>query len=426
MRTLRFFLLALLTACSCDDDRIPGDAPTRDMGSAFDLSGTDMMTVPRDFGMYDPFDPDAGCGAATIPTERVPGSLILVFDRSGSMDEPASGDSGPTKWGLATTAINNALAGVSDELSMGLMLFPGSDGDACSVASDALLVDVAPLSTTRGIISSTLAGTSPSGRETPIGSALRAGWAELDELDGRGQKGLILVTDGAETCETSQAERNAVLALATTENDASGYLTYAVGLNERNNFLSTLAFNGETPRNDTCMPECTAATCYGASECEGGQACNNTSVLGIPVPGTCQCTMDSHCPAGLSCNMFPIVGSTCEGPSNCCHYDAEGGSFESDFQTALEDIASRFLDSCVFEVPRDGVDMFDPNLVNVGVTFEGEERTVLRQSSDSSMDSWNYTTPENDALIIQGPICDRLLMGSAEVEIVVGCPTIII
>jgi len=124
--------------------------------------------------------------------------------------------------------------------------------------------------------------------------------------------------------------------------------------------------------------------------------------------------------------MLPILGSTCDGPSNCCHYDAEGGSFESDFQDALEDIASRLLDSCVFEVPRDGIDGFMPNLLNIGVTFEGEERTALRQSGDSSMDSWNYTTPENDAIIIQGLICDRLLMGAAEVEIVVGCPTIII
>ena len=438
MRHLRFLLLALLAACSCDDTRVPGDGPTRDMGAADpdmtstdrDMATGDMMSMPRDFGVIDPFDPDAGCGAATIPTERVPGSLILLFDRSGSMDNPASGDSGPTKWDLATTAINNALAGVSDDLSMGLMLFPHTSGDECSVGSDAMRVPVAPLRTSRSAIQSALGGASAGGGNTPIASALRAGWDQLDGLEGRGQKGLILVTDGAETCETSAAERDAVLARAMSENASSGYLTYAVGLDESNNFLSTLAFNGATPRNDTCMPECTQKTCYDASECPGGQACNNTSIGGIPVPGQCQCTMDSHCPAGQTCETItlPFIGSmaVCEGPSNCCHYNAEGSSFERDFQDALEDIATRFLDSCVFEVPREGIDRFDPRLVNVGVTFEGEERTVLRQSSDASMDSWNYTTPESDAIIIQGPICDRLLMSAAEVEIVVGCPTIII
>ncbi len=432
MRTLRFLLLALLTACSCDDMRVPGDSPTRDMGMVDPdmMSGTDMMTMPRDFGMYDPFDPDAGCGSSTVPTERVPGSLILVFDRSGSMDNPANGDSGPTKWDLATSAINNALSGVSDDLNMGLMLFPHTSGDECSVDSDAMRVAVGPLSSTRSMISSALSGASAGGGNTPIASALRAGWAQLGEVEGRGQKGLIMVTDGAETCETSQSERNAVLALATMQHDTNGYLTYAVGLDESNNFLSTLAFNGETPRTPTCMPECAEKTCYDASECDAGQACNNMSIGGIPVPGTCQCTMDSHCPMGQTCETItlPIIGTvaTCEGPSNCCHYNAEGSSFEADFQDALEDIASRFLDSCVFEVPREGIDGFMPNLVNVGVTFEGEDRTVLRQSSDSSMDSWNYTTPENDAIIIQGPICDRLLMSAAEVEIVVGCPTIII
>jgi hypothetical protein len=131
------------------------------------------------------------------------------------------------------------------------------------------------------------------------------------------------------------------------------------------------------------------------------------------------------CETTSSLPGFPAM-TECRGPSNCCHYDAEGATFESDFQAALEEIATRFLDSCVFDLPRDGVDMFDPTKVNVGVTFEGEMRQVLPQSSDPTMDSWSYTTPAQDAIVIQGPICERLRMSAAEVEIVVGCPTLLI
>lgn len=70
--------------------------------------------------------------------------------------------------------------------------------------------------------------------------------------------------------------------------------------------------------------------------------------------------------------------------------------------------------------------MFDPDRVNVGITFDGEPRQVLPQSGDPATDSWNYTTPEQDAIVIQGPICERLRMSAAEVEIVVGCPTLLI
>ena len=69
---------------------------------------------------------------------------------------------------------------------------------------------------------------------------------------------------------------------------------------------------------------------------------------------------------------------------------------------------------------------FDPSQVNVGVTFEGEDRTVLRRGSDPGVDSWDYTSDEHDSIVIQGPICDELLMGDATVEIVLGCPTILI
>jgi hypothetical protein len=413
--------ISTLVACSTKGERRVGvtvDAGRPDSG--FDGA------VPDDAGGWDPFDPDSACGLSIVPTERVPGSLLLLFDRSGSMDEPPDPDDmtgGPSKWTLATDAINSVLSSSSDDLGAGLLLFPTGEGPECDVALSATVphVPVAPLATTRSQISSTLTAASPSGGVTPVYDALRAGYDYLDTLDTVGQRGVIVVTDGAENCD--EADRDAVLARIESEHVTNNYLTYVVGLTTANNVMSTMAINGGTRRNDTCVAECTTSLCNSDADCPGGAPCWRPFPIG---PGQCQCRTMADCPAPLSCTTLPLIGSICIGVPNCCHYNAAEGSFAADFQAALEDIARRFLESCVFEVPIGDPAEYDPTLVNVGVTFEGEPRTVLGQSVDDTVDSWNFTTPESTSIIIQGPICDALLMSPATVEIVLGCPTILI
>lgn len=157
MSALRLPCLALLLMLpACTAARRTGDGGP---GEGFD-GGTLDGRVRGDAGHIDPFDPDAACGISTIPTQQVPGSLLLVFDRSGSMDDPANGDTGPTKWDLAVMAIDHVLTGVPDELSAGLLLFPTGSGDECTISlapGSVPHVDVAPLSTSRAQISSALA-----------------------------------------------------------------------------------------------------------------------------------------------------------------------------------------------------------------------------------------------------------------------------
>lgn len=427
----------LLVAFGCSPGPTPPPLIGSDAGGGADAGGSsdqDAMVTPmtdaRTPPPFDPFDPANACGVNTVPTEQVPGSLLIVFDRSGSMSEEVGGS---TRWDLAKTAINNALAASGDELSAGLLLFP-SDGN-CGV-NGTPAVPVAPLSTSRAAIESALNGASPSGN-TPAFKALLAGYDHLDTLTTAGQRGIVLVSDGGETCDLD--DREAIFARVEMERMAKNRLTFAVGLQHADNNLSTIAYNGGTPRSPTCMAECTTnGSCYTDADC-GGAPCLTPSFpipIPIPVPGVCACQNDSHCVGAQTCEptfipLFCESGSDCKqctGPTNCCHYDASEASFQADFEEALREIARRLVDSCVFEVPR-GTDptMFDPSLVNVGVTFDGEERTVLRRSSDSGTDSWNYTDGTNQSLIIQGPICDRILSGDpATVEIVLGCPTILI
>ena len=407
---------------ACGDDDRPGG--TRDGGPGVDSAvDGDLPDIPgTDSGEFDPFDPENACGLSTIETERIPGSLLIVFDRSGSMDTEVGGS---TRWNLAVAGINSVLTSVSDELNAGLMLF--SDSGDCGVSATPE-VPIAPLSTSRSMISSTLAGSGPSG-STPSYAALEAGYNYLDTLSTPGQRGLVLVSDGGESCEFER--RDEVMLRVQNEHDAKGRLTFAVGLDFANNDLSTIAFNGGTPRVPGCLAECTSGACLNDSDC-GGAPC---AKIIDSEPGFCSCENDSQCvmpqtcqppPIMIGCDIFPAAcANQCVGDANCCHYNAAASDFQAQFEDALDEIARRLLDSCVFDVPT-GTEGFDPNQVNVGVTFEGEERQVLRRGDDPSMDSWTYTDPSSTSLVIQGPICDELLMGNATVEIVLGCETILI
>lgn len=412
---------------ACGDDDRPGG--TRDTGPGFDSAvDGDLPDIPgTDSGAFDPFDPDNACGLSTIETERIPGSLLIVFDRSGSMDNEVGGS---TRWNLAVAGMNSVLSSVSDELNAGLMLF--SAGGDCDVSSTPD-VAIAPLSTSRSQIQSVLASNSPGG-STPSYAALEAGYDYLDTLDTPGQRGLVLVSDGGESCEFER--RSEVMARVQNENLAKGRLTFAVGLDFANNDLSTIAFNGGTPRVPGCLAECTSGSCLNESDCSGAPC---VQIL-EGEPGFCSCENDGQCVMPQTCNpppiMIPCLGlppafceaanaNRCTGDANCCQYNAAASDFQAQFEDALDEIARRLLDSCVFDVPA-GTEGFNPGQVNVGVTFEGEERQVLRRGDDPSVDSWSYADPSNTSLVIQGPICDRLLMGGATVEIVLGCDTILI
>ncbi len=437
MRRSAFLAFSLILAfgvsgCeSCTTRTGPRDGEIPGLDAGPPIPGVDAGPPGRfDAGNFDPFDPANGCGSSAIPTERVPGQLLLVFDRSGSMnrtpggDEPSAGD--PSKWDVSRAAINSVLSSVSDELSMGLVLFP--PGNGCDIATSPD-VPVAPLSTSRSQIMGALNSSSAGSSETPMFSALAAGYDYLDTLSGPGQRGIVLVTDGAETCEESN--RDMFMMRVADERAMNNYLTYAVGLSQNNNDLSTIAYNGGTPRTDTCLPECTSDLCTSNADCPGAGTCDEIFAgSGIRF---CSCMSDADCVAPQTCPAgspipLPIpIPRLCQGDANCCHYNASEGNFQTEFEAALADIASRFLDSCVFELPR-GTDpsSFDPTQVNVGVTFDGEMRRVLGRSSMPDVDSWDFTSPDQTSIIIQGPICDQLLMGSATVEIVLGCPTILI
>jgi hypothetical protein len=79
-------------------------------------------------------DPD-NCGSLTLESEvetvEKPGNVLLIFDRSGSMDQDWNGQK---RWEAAGKAIIDALTPIADKLTVGAVFFPSPDAPAMADA----------------------------------------------------------------------------------------------------------------------------------------------------------------------------------------------------------------------------------------------------------------------------------------------------
>jgi len=188
---------------------------------------------------------DNNCGVQNFMLQKggTP-DLLIVQDRSGSMDEDADGNnpptSGPSKWSAMTMAINQVVGQVTT-VDWGLLFFsPVSGGgiDFCSVPSTP---DVACGASTASMISSAISGTKPGGG-TPTAEAINAGAQYFaSNMDGNTHY-MLLATDGQPTCTdaptavTAAANMGIKTVVVGIGNDPTGDAT-----------LTSMANNGGMP-----------------------------------------------------------------------------------------------------------------------------------------------------------------------------------
>jgi hypothetical protein len=127
---------------------IPGSGAGSGAAGAPDFgNGSEMMTMTRapnmmyDAGVNTTTNPDeVKCGGAKftpmIEKTVVPGNILLVADKSGSMDDPFPA-TGVQKGQEARTAIANAIDSLKDMVKVGAVFFPDptgctAGGDECS------------------------------------------------------------------------------------------------------------------------------------------------------------------------------------------------------------------------------------------------------------------------------------------------------
>jgi hypothetical protein len=86
----------------------------------------------------------------------------------------------------------------------------------------------------------------------------------------------------------------------------------------------------------------------------------------------------------------------------------------ADLTRSLNEIAGQ-ITSCVFQLSKP-----PPAPDSVKVTVDGE------RVPDSATDGWSYTSPQHTAIQLNGSWCERLKTRAGQVDIVLGCPGIVI
>ncbi len=372
----------------CAEDIAAGD---RDGGRSTDARASADATAITDAGSRGDsavsLDPDAACATQDFSTTRAPASLMLLVDRSNSMNDPTA--AGVSRWVAAQRALTRLIMRLPADTRVGLMFFPTdltsvpTSGDSAANYMRAS-VAVAPLSMNRAQLINKIAMTAATGR-TPMACAMPGAIGQLRALSGLATQArdVVLITDGLPTfdctgrgrCDTMDAaclaevERLATASvLRAVQAGVAGapvVRTFSIGTPDASNaFLSSLATAAGTQRTPGC----------GATD---------------------------------------------------CHYSIGDANFERDLDAALDAIRGRTA-TCEYALDAIDPSVANPSLINVRVTSpSGEVRVVPRDSTRTN--GWDYSGGMR-SIIFYGPVCEELRAaeaGAARVQVLYGCPTII-
>jgi hypothetical protein len=249
-------------------DAGPSDA---DPAGLADATGMDHGTVtapnqdPLGIPWGAPTPPPANqwpsCSQTLTATENRPPEVLFLVDRSGSTSQDLGGcySSGinetggictydpPQKWPLMTSALDQVMDGMGDEINFGLMLFPAT-ASQCTAGT----LSVAPGPNTADAIKGQLSAATPGGgtptRATLASARLVLGGAQ----SGGGARVVVLVTDGLPTCAPTPNDADSVEAVVAEVDELAqmGIRTYVVGVGSgvgsNPEMLSALARAGGT------------------------------------------------------------------------------------------------------------------------------------------------------------------------------------
>src|SRR3954453_12771410 len=177
-----------------------GTTPTGGGGTGGRTTTTSTPPQPN-FGFQPPpAPPDGGaatgaknCGAKAFNLEKAPAQILIVLDRSGSMNEIVTGTVG-SKWVNVTGALNETLTATNGTVLWGLKTFPAPTG--CAVA-DGVEVPIAAMNATP--IATAMMPIVPNG-SPPTALAVTKAIEYLKGLGTNTPKYIVLATDGLPNC----------------------------------------------------------------------------------------------------------------------------------------------------------------------------------------------------------------------------------
>ena len=201
------------------------------------------------------------CGQSQFEISKLPPNMMILLDRSGSMDGDAEGD---TRWNVAKNAIEAVTSAFDDEARFGLATYSACLPGGCSAgtivvpiaANNAAAID-AFLSTTVDQRSSDGQQTNDDGKlrylcdsgdpETSTGKSLTALVAEASLQDPARTNAVVLLTDGEESDECADDCDGPCGAEALLAQSPS-VKTYVIGLGVNADAIEKIAVAGDTER----------------------------------------------------------------------------------------------------------------------------------------------------------------------------------
>jgi hypothetical protein len=199
------------------------------------------------------------CGSNTFTANHLPPDLLIVLDRSGSMNDDATGMScvggcgATSKWNQMTSAINLVVANTEAKVRWGLKLF-ASGAELCNVNA-AAEVPIGPMNA--AAIKAAIGGAIP-GSATPTRAAETQAAAYLAGVSDPNPKYILLATDGLPNCQqggSPLAADDAAAIAAVSTVAGMGIPTFVIGVatggSTADGTLNMMAVNGGHPRSSS-------------------------------------------------------------------------------------------------------------------------------------------------------------------------------
>jgi hypothetical protein len=215
-------------------------------GSQTGLGGSGMATL------------DMNCGVVENPVTRLPPDILLVLDKSGSMNASADGTcmencGAASKWSQTTTALNEVIPATDATVNWGMKLFATSG--TCTVSNQ---VEIPVTEMNAGAVVNRINMTNTGG-STPTRLAIQAAANYLDGLTRPNPKFILLATDGLPNCAPGQPNQDPdVMGAVTAVTNAlsAGVPTFVIGIAlttdpTADQTLSMMATAGGYPRQGT-------------------------------------------------------------------------------------------------------------------------------------------------------------------------------
>ncbi|HEY4106925.1 MAG TPA: vWA domain-containing protein [Polyangiaceae bacterium] len=246
---LSVFGLLVLVACSGTTggggSQLKGGSGANGSGAGTSTgAGNSSSTSGGTSGIITTGDPsmdsDSGivgdqCANQSFDLERKPAEILIVLDRSASMNDPPDGAPSGTgsKWSLVVPGVNQVVMATDSSVSWGLKVFPEGDGSECVAGSVTSMIPVPIAPMNAKAVTDGVTATTPEGNGTPTGDAINAATAYLKTLTDPNPKFILLATDGEPSCngtskDTTGARTQAVSAV--TAAATAGFKTFVVGV----------------------------------------------------------------------------------------------------------------------------------------------------------------------------------------------------